>query len=111
MVSWFRTTRAAKPRSDSLRQTSGSEVWRREWDSVPVATCGARRAKPRSDSLRQTSGSEVWRREWIRTLTAPLESVSYRFHNATVAVDCQRCRGALPAIARHVEALAPDSKP
>ena len=36
----------------------------------------------------------------IRTRQDPLDSVSYRFHNADGCRECQRCRGALHAIAR-----------
>jgi hypothetical protein len=33
------------------------------------------------------STTDGWRREWDRTHMTPLDSVTYRFHNATVAVD------------------------
>ena len=36
-------------------------------------------------------------------MCAPLDSVSYRFYIAKTAVGCQRCRGALHAIARTAE--------
>ena len=64
--------------------------WRREWDSGQIAT----REGALLDALETTRfdnervrTSEVGGESGIRTLTTPLDSVTYRFHYATVAVN------------------------
>jgi hypothetical protein len=92
--------------SNRTRQTPASwdvagavRGWRREWDSCPVTVSEASRAVPEDHSLRQDraergNGGE----SGIRTLSCPLDSVTYKFHNARVAVDASNAVAPCPLL-------------